>query len=168
MDPRGSWDRGHTKILQDHGHVPHQGCQLAGLDDTVRLGVLKKPVKLNDLHQLITIIPGIEPSRSHSVLSSSSFPSPNILLRSRTCFQRSVWTCILSRYSCRVALTLAHSTSRAALTWVRAFLEILTFSTLVARAFSVRVSSSSHARSSSCISSTVTTAGTAVLGLGGG
>jgi hypothetical protein len=37
-------------ILQDLGHIPHQGSEPAGLNDAVCLKVLKKPPKLNELH----------------------------------------------------------------------------------------------------------------------
>jgi hypothetical protein len=59
--PGDPGDRGHTNILKDLGHVPHQGLQPAGLDDMVYLGVPKKPSNLNELHQLIAIILSIEP-----------------------------------------------------------------------------------------------------------
>jgi hypothetical protein len=48
-------------ILQDLGHIPHQGSEPAGLNDAVCLKVLKKPPKLIELHQLIVIIPGVKP-----------------------------------------------------------------------------------------------------------
>jgi hypothetical protein len=54
-------DRRHTSTLQNLGHVPHQGSQPAGLDGMIRHDILKKPPKLNELHQLIMIIPGVEP-----------------------------------------------------------------------------------------------------------
>jgi hypothetical protein len=54
-------DRGHTKILQDLGHFTHKGCQPGGLDNVVHLGVSNKPMKLDELYQLIMIIPGIKP-----------------------------------------------------------------------------------------------------------
>jgi hypothetical protein len=47
------WDREHAKIHQDLGHIPHQGRRLASLDDTVHLSILKQPLELNELHQLI-------------------------------------------------------------------------------------------------------------------
>jgi hypothetical protein len=59
--PGAPRDTGHAKILQDLGHIPYQGRQLAGLDDTVHLGIPKKPTKLDELHRLVLIIPGIEP-----------------------------------------------------------------------------------------------------------
>jgi hypothetical protein len=58
---RDPGDRGHTKILQDLGHIPHLGCQLAELDDAVNLGVSKNPSKLDKLHLLVVIILGVEP-----------------------------------------------------------------------------------------------------------
>jgi hypothetical protein len=53
-------DGGHAKVLEDLGHITHQGCQSTSLDDTVRLSVLKKLPELNELHQLITIVSGVE------------------------------------------------------------------------------------------------------------
>jgi hypothetical protein len=41
-----SRDRRHTQILQNLGHLPHQGSQLAGLGDAVHLNIMKKPLKL--------------------------------------------------------------------------------------------------------------------------
>jgi hypothetical protein len=58
-------DRRRTKILQDLGHGPHPGRQSAGLDKAVRLGILMKPLELDQLHQLITIVPRIEPLGLH-------------------------------------------------------------------------------------------------------
>jgi hypothetical protein len=43
-------DRGHAKVHQNHGHVPHQGHQLPSLNDAVHVGVMKKPLELNELH----------------------------------------------------------------------------------------------------------------------
>jgi hypothetical protein len=53
-------DRGHAKVRQNLGHVPHKGGQPPGLNDAVRHGILKKPPELSDLHQLITVVPGVE------------------------------------------------------------------------------------------------------------
>jgi hypothetical protein len=53
-------DRGHAKVHQNLGHIPHQGHQPPDLDDVVRHGILKKPSELNELHQLITVVSGVE------------------------------------------------------------------------------------------------------------
>jgi hypothetical protein len=52
----------HTQILQNLGHVPHQGSQPACLNGTICLDVPKKPPKLKKLHQLVMIILAVEPS----------------------------------------------------------------------------------------------------------
>jgi hypothetical protein len=65
-------------------------------------------------------------------------------------------------------LALVHSASRSALTLARAFFEIPTFSSHVASYSSLRVSSSSHVRSSSYNSSTTTISDVDTAGLGGG
>jgi hypothetical protein len=57
-DPR---DRRCTQILQNLGNVPHQGSQPSALDGTIYLDVPKKPLKLDELHQLIMIILRVEP-----------------------------------------------------------------------------------------------------------
>jgi hypothetical protein len=43
------------------GHIPHQGSHLASLDDMVRLNISKKLSKLDEFHQLIMIVSGLEP-----------------------------------------------------------------------------------------------------------
>jgi hypothetical protein len=53
-------DRGHAKVLQNLGHVPDYGCQPLDLDNAFCLGVLKKPLELNELHQLIAVVLGVE------------------------------------------------------------------------------------------------------------
>jgi hypothetical protein len=63
--------------------------------------------------------------RSRSHLLSSTFFSPNILSRSRECF--------------RVASAFSLLVSRSALTLIRAFSEILAFSSRATRASSLRV-----------------------------
>jgi hypothetical protein len=52
-DPR---DRRHDKVPYNFGHVPHQGRQAPGLNDTVYLSVLKEPLELNEQHQLVTVV----------------------------------------------------------------------------------------------------------------
>jgi hypothetical protein len=56
-----SWDRRHTQIIQNLGHLPHQGGQPTSLGDAVHLDILKKPPKLDELHQLIMIVSGVDP-----------------------------------------------------------------------------------------------------------
>jgi hypothetical protein len=60
--PRDLQDRGHAKVHQNLGHIPHQGRQLPALDDMVCLDVLMKPPELNKLHQLIVVDPRVESS----------------------------------------------------------------------------------------------------------
>jgi hypothetical protein len=65
------------------------------------------------------------------------------------------------------SLSLGPLGSRSALTLVRAFSKIPTFSSHAASASSLCVGSSSNVRSSSCNSVAATAAGVAVVGLGG-
>jgi hypothetical protein len=102
-------------------------------------------------------------SRSRSLLLSSTFFSPRILSRPRECMELAVCTSILVRYSFRVALAFTRSVSRSGLTLTRAFSKILALSSCAARASSLHVNTSSHARSCSCNSSAAT-----VEGNGGG
>jgi hypothetical protein len=71
-------------------------------------------------------------------------------------------------YSFQVASALAHLVSRSAVSMVRAFSKILTLSSRVASASSLRVISSSYARSSFYNSAATAASGVAVVGLGGG
>jgi hypothetical protein len=114
--------------MQNLGHLPHQGGQPTGHGDMVCLDVLKKPPKLNELHQLITVVSGVDPpglrfrQRRHVQLqvllhsSSLALFSPNILSKSRTYLPRAVCSAILSRYSYRAASALGRSSSREAIT----------------------------------------------------
>jgi hypothetical protein len=53
-------DGRHAKIHQDLGGTPHQNCQSPSLDDTLHLSLLQAPVKLDELHQLLMVVPGVE------------------------------------------------------------------------------------------------------------
>jgi hypothetical protein len=76
--------------------------QPTGLDYMVCLGILKKLPMLNELHQLIAIVPGLSPqvcasasaascnSRSCYLQSSSTVFSLSSLSRSRECLVRAV------------------------------------------------------------------------------
>jgi hypothetical protein len=56
-DPR---DKRHIKIHQNHGDVPYQGRQSPGLSDVLHINILKEPPELDELHQLFTIVLGVE------------------------------------------------------------------------------------------------------------
>jgi hypothetical protein len=61
--PGDPWDGRHAKVHQDLGGTPHQNCQSPSLGDTLHLSFLQAPVKLDELHQLLTIVPGVETPR---------------------------------------------------------------------------------------------------------
>jgi hypothetical protein len=57
---RDPWDGGHAKIYQNLGYVPHQNRQPPNLGDAFHLGVLKGPRELDELHQLLVVVLGVE------------------------------------------------------------------------------------------------------------
>jgi hypothetical protein len=56
-DPR---DWRHAKVHQDFRDIPHQDRQPPGLGNALHFGLLKPPLELNKLHQLLTVILGVE------------------------------------------------------------------------------------------------------------
>jgi hypothetical protein len=99
-------------------------------------------------------------SSSHSFPSSSTFFSPSNLLSLRECLAWELRAAFLSRSFVRYML-------RLALTLKRTFSEIPAISSRVVRASFLHVSSTSHARSYSCNSSSTTGADATMAELGG-
>jgi hypothetical protein len=56
-DPRDGWQ---ALIHQDLRDAPHQDCQSPGLGDALYLGLLEVPPKLDELHQLFTVVKRVE------------------------------------------------------------------------------------------------------------
>jgi hypothetical protein len=172
-------DGRHAKIHQNLGEITHQDRQSPDLGDTLHLNILPETPELDELHQLFTIVLGVESSglrlHQHHLTQAQVLLSPvelNLLLpqhlvEAEGMLGMVVCTSILLRYSFRVASAFAISTSSSTLTLTRALSEIFTFSSRTARASSLCVNSSSHARSCTC-SSLATTAVDATTTKGGG
>jgi hypothetical protein len=109
----------------------------------------------------------VHSSRSRSRSSSLALFSPNKLPKLTTYLLRAVCSAILLRYYYRAPSALVLSTSREALTWARAFPEILAFSFLSTRASSLRMSFPSRASRSSTTAADGTAAGPENDGGGG-
>jgi hypothetical protein len=120
----------------------------------VRLNVSKKLSKLDEFHQLVMVVSRVEPlglclCQCHHAQLHVSLPLielnpllPQHLVEVEDELAVVGVSLYLLRYSYRVASALVRFSSRAVLTWARAFSEILAFSSLHA-------SSPSLARSSS-------------------
>jgi hypothetical protein len=50
----------HAMVHQNLGGIPHQNCQPPDLGDLLHLGFLEVPLELDDLHQPLTIVSGVE------------------------------------------------------------------------------------------------------------
>jgi hypothetical protein len=53
-------DGRHAKVHQDLGDVPHQDRQSPGLGDVLHHALHKAPLKVDELHQLLMVVQGIE------------------------------------------------------------------------------------------------------------
>jgi hypothetical protein len=58
-------DGRNAKVHQDLGCIPYQNCQSLGLTDVLHLSLLEEPLELDELHQLHTVVPGVETPRLH-------------------------------------------------------------------------------------------------------
>jgi hypothetical protein len=147
-------DPGGSLNSLEPGTHPSPGSQPAGLDGMVCLNVSKKLSKLYESHQLVMVVSRVEPlglclCQCHHAQLHVSLPLielnpllPQHLVEVEDELAVVGVSLYLLRYSYRVASALVHFSSRAVLTWARAFSEILAFSSLHA-------SSPSLARSSS-------------------
>jgi hypothetical protein len=60
VGPGDSRDGRHAEVHQHLGDVPHHDHEPPDLGDALHLGFLETPLELNKLHQLLTVVPGVE------------------------------------------------------------------------------------------------------------